>query len=233
MNRRCRVTVKVSHEESTELGIIRCRSSQSPSEEESIPKTQEQPVTLGRRGPKSNQSPLEEEDQGAASHPWKTSPSHFLRYRSSQSPSEEEDPGAASHPLRKKTKEQPPSEEEDPGAPRHHWDKRLPLPPIQGRNEDENLWIASRLVWFDQPRPPDRLSDVPTSRSASRHLTQKMKPHRLIQSRLDHHPKVFLGSELAMARKVGQGEEEEVAQSQEGKREDASLPWRAEDVGVT
>ncbi|KAL6089645.1 hypothetical protein STEG23_032883 [Scotinomys teguina] len=36
-----------------------------------------------------------------------------------------------------------------------------------------------------------------------------------------------------MARKVGQGEEEEVAQSQEAKREDASLPWREEDVGVT
>ncbi|KAL6070795.1 hypothetical protein STEG23_029341 [Scotinomys teguina] len=47
--------------------------------------------------------------------------------------------------------------------------------------EDENLWIASRLIWFDQPRPPDRFSDVPTSRSASRQLTQKMKPHRLLQ----------------------------------------------------
>ncbi|KAL6091036.1 hypothetical protein STEG23_009102 [Scotinomys teguina] len=35
------------------------------------------------------------------------SPSHFLRPRSSQSPSEEEDPGAASHPRRKRTKEQP------------------------------------------------------------------------------------------------------------------------------
>ncbi|KAL6038096.1 hypothetical protein STEG23_001145, partial [Scotinomys teguina] len=32
-------------------------------------RTQEQPVTLGRRGPKSNQSPSEEEDPGAASHP--------------------------------------------------------------------------------------------------------------------------------------------------------------------
>ncbi|KAL6038146.1 hypothetical protein STEG23_010878, partial [Scotinomys teguina] len=74
------------------------RSSQSPSEEESFPKTQEQPVTLGRKGPKSNQSPLEEEDPGAASHPQRMSPSHFLRPRSSQSPSEEEDPGAASHP---------------------------------------------------------------------------------------------------------------------------------------
>ncbi|KAL6035171.1 hypothetical protein STEG23_036056 [Scotinomys teguina] len=49
----------------------RCRSSQSPLEEEpqSLPRTQEQPVTLGRRGPKSNQSPLEEEDPGATSHP--------------------------------------------------------------------------------------------------------------------------------------------------------------------
>ncbi|KAL6055385.1 hypothetical protein STEG23_016965 [Scotinomys teguina] len=83
------------------------RSSQSPSEEESFPKTQEQQVTLGRRGPKINQLPFEEEDPGAASHPQRTSPSHFLRPRSSQSPSEEEDPGAASHPRRKRTKEQP------------------------------------------------------------------------------------------------------------------------------
>ncbi|KAL6081477.1 hypothetical protein STEG23_026371, partial [Scotinomys teguina] len=67
----------------------------------------EQPVTLGRRGPKSNQSPLEEEDPRAASHPQRTSPSHFLRPRSRQSPSEEEDPGATSHPQIKRTKEQP------------------------------------------------------------------------------------------------------------------------------
>ncbi|KAL6089238.1 hypothetical protein STEG23_007933 [Scotinomys teguina] len=70
--------------------------------------------------------------------------------------------------------------------------------------EDENLWIASRLVWFDQARPPDRLSDVPTSRSASRHLTQKMKPLRLIQSPLDHHPKVFLVSPLRTQRPLYQ-----------------------------
>ncbi|KAL6094094.1 hypothetical protein STEG23_038389 [Scotinomys teguina] len=99
--------------EDPDINPHRCRSSQSPSEEESIPKTQEQPVTLGRRGPKSNQSPLEEED-----------------------------PGAASHPQKKRTQEQPviqggrgprnsqsPSEEEDPGAPRHHRNKRPPLPP--------------------------------------------------------------------------------------------------------
>ncbi|KAL6088881.1 hypothetical protein STEG23_003982 [Scotinomys teguina] len=86
---------------------LRHRSSQSPSEEESLPKTQEKPVTLGRRGPKSNQSPLEEEDPGAASHPRRTSHSHFLTLRSSQSPSEEEEPGAASHHRRKRTKEQP------------------------------------------------------------------------------------------------------------------------------
>ncbi|KAL6088803.1 hypothetical protein STEG23_030688 [Scotinomys teguina] len=36
--------------------------------------------------------------------------------------------------------------------------------------EDEKLWIASRLIWFDQPRPPDSSSDVPKSRSASRQL---------------------------------------------------------------
>ncbi|KAL6089785.1 hypothetical protein STEG23_010800 [Scotinomys teguina] len=51
--------------------FLSCRSSQSPSGEESLPKTQEQPVTLRRRGQKSNQSPLEEEDPGAASHPQK------------------------------------------------------------------------------------------------------------------------------------------------------------------
>ncbi|KAL6056121.1 hypothetical protein STEG23_003059, partial [Scotinomys teguina] len=27
--------------------------------------------------------------------------------------------------------------------------------------EDENLWIASRLVWFDQPRPPDSSQTAP------------------------------------------------------------------------
>ncbi|KAL6090660.1 hypothetical protein STEG23_023444, partial [Scotinomys teguina] len=47
---------------------------------------------------------------------------------------------------------------------------------------DKKLWIASRLIWFDQPRPPDRFSDVSTFRSASRQLAQKMKPHRLLQS---------------------------------------------------
>ncbi|KAL6061458.1 hypothetical protein STEG23_033225, partial [Scotinomys teguina] len=83
------------------VSIFNCKQPQS------LPRTQEQPVTLGRRGPKSNQSPLEEEDPGAASHPPRTSPSHFLRPRSNLSPSEEEDPGAASHPLRKRTKEQP------------------------------------------------------------------------------------------------------------------------------
>ncbi|KAL6086788.1 hypothetical protein STEG23_031118, partial [Scotinomys teguina] len=34
--------------------------------------------------------------------------------------------------------------------------------------EDENLWIASRLTWFDQERHPKRSPDVPTSRTASR-----------------------------------------------------------------
>ncbi|KAL6031036.1 hypothetical protein STEG23_025148 [Scotinomys teguina] len=88
---------------------VKLKSSQSPSEEEpqSLPRTQEQPITLGRRGPKRNQSPLEEEDPGAASHSQRTSPSHFLRPRSSQSPSEEEDQGADSHPQRKRTKEHP------------------------------------------------------------------------------------------------------------------------------
>ncbi|KAL6030387.1 hypothetical protein STEG23_024297 [Scotinomys teguina] len=39
--------------------------------------------------------------------------------------------------------------------------------------DNENLWIASRLIWFDQPRPPDSSSDVPKSRSASRQLAQR------------------------------------------------------------
>ncbi|KAL6031337.1 hypothetical protein STEG23_011945 [Scotinomys teguina] len=38
--------------------------------------------------------------------------------------------------------------------------------------EDEKLWIASRLIWFDQPRPPDSSSDVPKSRSGSRQLAK-------------------------------------------------------------
>ncbi|KAL6068694.1 hypothetical protein STEG23_012534, partial [Scotinomys teguina] len=33
--------------------------------------------------------------------------------------------------------------------------------------EDENLWIASRLIWFDQPRPPERFPDDPTFKTAS------------------------------------------------------------------
>ncbi|KAL6040622.1 hypothetical protein STEG23_028965, partial [Scotinomys teguina] len=86
--------------------------------------TQEQPVTLGRRGPKNNQSPLEEEDPGAASHPQRTGPSHFLRPGSNQSPSEEEDPGTASHPKRKRTQEHPDTIRT----------RDLPCPFIQGRN---------------------------------------------------------------------------------------------------
>ncbi|KAL6089107.1 hypothetical protein STEG23_029220 [Scotinomys teguina] len=27
--------------------------------------------------------------------------------------------------------------------------------------EDENLWTASRLIWFDQPRPPDSSQTAP------------------------------------------------------------------------
>ncbi|KAL6040249.1 hypothetical protein STEG23_020325 [Scotinomys teguina] len=81
--------------------IFNCKQPQS------LLKTQEQLVTLGRRGPKNDQSPSQEEDPGAGSHPRRTSPSHFLRPRSSQSPLEEEDPGTASHPRRKRTKEQP------------------------------------------------------------------------------------------------------------------------------
>ncbi|KAL6066693.1 hypothetical protein STEG23_034137 [Scotinomys teguina] len=78
------------------VSVYNCKQPQS------LLKTQEQSFTLGRRGPKSNQLPLEEEDTGESSHPQRMSTSHFLRPRSSQSPSEEEDPGAASHPQRKR-----------------------------------------------------------------------------------------------------------------------------------
>ncbi|KAL6039689.1 hypothetical protein STEG23_005645 [Scotinomys teguina] len=46
-------------------------SSQTPLEDETqpLPETQEQPVTLRGRGLRSSQSPSEEEDPGAASHP--------------------------------------------------------------------------------------------------------------------------------------------------------------------
>ncbi|KAL6063377.1 hypothetical protein STEG23_021192, partial [Scotinomys teguina] len=38
----------------------------------------------------------------------------------------------------------------------------LYLPPCVLRlTEDENLWIASRLIWFDQPRPPDFSQTAP------------------------------------------------------------------------
>ncbi|KAL6088900.1 hypothetical protein STEG23_029188 [Scotinomys teguina] len=29
------------------------------------------------------------------------------------------------------------------------------------KHEDENLWIASRLIWFDQSRPPDSSQTAP------------------------------------------------------------------------
>ncbi|KAL6037021.1 hypothetical protein STEG23_030136, partial [Scotinomys teguina] len=97
------------------------RSSQSPSEEEpqSLPRTQEQPVTLGRRGPKSNHSPLEEEDPRSSQSPSEDKHQPLpetqeqpvtLRIRgprSSQSSSEEEDQRTASHPQRKRTQEHP------------------------------------------------------------------------------------------------------------------------------
>ncbi|KAL6040043.1 hypothetical protein STEG23_029154 [Scotinomys teguina] len=93
----------------------RRRSSQSPSEEEpqSLPRTQEQPVTLGRIGPKSNQSPLQEEDPGAASHPGrKRTQEQPITLggrgpRSIHSSSEEENQGTVSNPQRKRIQEQP------------------------------------------------------------------------------------------------------------------------------
>ncbi|KAL6086782.1 hypothetical protein STEG23_031112, partial [Scotinomys teguina] len=35
---------------------------------------------------------------------------------------------------------------------------------IMKRIEDENLWIAFMLIWFDQGRPPERSPDDPTSK---------------------------------------------------------------------
>ncbi|KAL6094337.1 hypothetical protein STEG23_002841 [Scotinomys teguina] len=77
---------------------------------------------------------------------------------------------------------------------------------IKHITDNEDLWIASRLIWFDQPRPPDSSSDVPKSRSASRQLAQKMKPHRLLQSGLDHNTKVFFVSPLRTQRPLYQQE---------------------------
>ncbi|KAL6030686.1 hypothetical protein STEG23_037412 [Scotinomys teguina] len=37
-------------------------------------------------------------------------------------------------------------------------------PAMKREEEDENLWIASRPIWFDQPRPPDMSSDISTFR---------------------------------------------------------------------
>ncbi|KAL6058480.1 hypothetical protein STEG23_023496 [Scotinomys teguina] len=68
---------------------------------QSLPRTQEQPVTLEGRGPRSSQPSLEEEEQEQPATLGGRGP------RSSQSPLEEEDPGAASHPQRKRAKEQP------------------------------------------------------------------------------------------------------------------------------
>ncbi|KAL6032277.1 hypothetical protein STEG23_034871 [Scotinomys teguina] len=92
--------------------------------------TQELPVTLRRRGPRSSQSPSEEEDPGAASHPQRKRTQEqpvtlggrapLPRPRSSQPPSEEEDPGATSHPQRKRT----------PGAASHPQRKRTQEQPV-------------------------------------------------------------------------------------------------------
>ncbi|KAL6084687.1 hypothetical protein STEG23_004640 [Scotinomys teguina] len=37
----------------------------------------------------------------------------------------------------------------------------------------KNLWIASRLILFNQPRPPDKTSDAPTTRSATSDVDQR------------------------------------------------------------
>ncbi|KAL6084046.1 hypothetical protein STEG23_027717 [Scotinomys teguina] len=67
---------------------------------QSLPRTQEHPVIFGRRGPRSTQTPLDQEDPGVLRHPWtKNGSRYFLGSRSTQTPLEEE-----SHP---RTKEHP------------------------------------------------------------------------------------------------------------------------------
>ncbi|KAL6089781.1 hypothetical protein STEG23_020341 [Scotinomys teguina] len=77
-----------------------------------------------RKSPSHFLGPRSSQDPGAANHPQRTSPTHSLRPRSNQSPSEEEDPGTASHLRRKRTKEHPDT----------IVTSDFPCPLIQGRN---------------------------------------------------------------------------------------------------
>ncbi|KAL6089662.1 hypothetical protein STEG23_012666 [Scotinomys teguina] len=84
-------------------------------------KQEEQPVTLGRRGPKSNQSPLEEEEAGAASHP-----------------------------QRKRSKEQPVTlRGRGSRNTQTLLEQRPPLPRIQGRNGKTSIQKYENLI-FDK-----------------------------------------------------------------------------------
>ncbi|KAL6058479.1 hypothetical protein STEG23_023495 [Scotinomys teguina] len=38
---------------------------------------------------------------------------------------------------------------------------------LHHKKEDENLWIASKLIWFDQPRPPDSSQTAPVKTGPS------------------------------------------------------------------
>ncbi|KAL6035026.1 hypothetical protein STEG23_011558 [Scotinomys teguina] len=49
------------------------------------------------------------------------------------------------------------------------WRKIAKTIKLQGSigKEDENLWIASRLIWFDQSRPPDSSQTAPVKTGPS------------------------------------------------------------------
>ncbi|KAL6076488.1 hypothetical protein STEG23_025571, partial [Scotinomys teguina] len=56
---------------------------------------------------------------------------------------------------------------------------------------DENLWIASRLICFDQPRALEKFSRCSKIQITFKATGSEDKPHRLLQSGLDHNPKIF------------------------------------------
>ncbi|KAL6089661.1 hypothetical protein STEG23_012665 [Scotinomys teguina] len=116
--------------------VLGHRRSQSPLvEESSLPRTQEQPVTLRRRAPRNTQSPSEEEDPEAASHPWRKSSSHFLRPRSSQPP------------RRKRTQENP----DTIGT------RDLPCPPSKaemGRRQSKSTYNNMKNKTSPESSPP-------------------------------------------------------------------------------
>ncbi|KAL6093965.1 hypothetical protein STEG23_015105 [Scotinomys teguina] len=104
MKRRCRITgwykKYLCLSKLLLVSIFNCKQPQS------LLKTQEQPATLGRRGPKSNQSPLEEQDPGADNHP--------QRKRTKKQPVTPRGRGSRSTqtPLEQETSPDPSSKEE-------------------------------------------------------------------------------------------------------------------------